>query len=221
MNSPIVQQHHGNADGHLEAPKKQKMTHPGHISPTHPLAKEYAAFDMDTDNEPLLLNAQSPSPADTAAHTVKRCPGRPHKHTMFDEPYDGGFTVSTVLEIQQEPMLVKGKTPCSNKFKSADPKIMGPVTLTSEMQWTDLLNEIAKAIYTTQENLMVMSFTWQWNTSSKATAKLPLTNEAAFIHWLSKSEQQKRLMQKSWWFLWLNPSQLSLTYWYGFHHTVM
>ena len=57
---------------------------------------------------------------------------------------------------------------------------MGPVILTSKMQWTDLLEEIAKAIYTTRENLMVMSFTWRWNTSSKAAAKLPLMNEAGF-----------------------------------------
>ena len=118
------------------------------------------ALDTDTNNEFLSFKAQSPSLADAATHTVKHGPGRPRKPTIFDEPYDGSFTVSTVLEIQQEPMLVKGKTPRNNKFKPADPKIMGPVTLTSEMQWTDLLSEIAKAIYTTQENLMVMSFTW-------------------------------------------------------------
>jgi len=152
------------------------------VSPNHLLAKEYAKLDSDVDSLSDIKSLPIKSPAEHLL-TVKHGQGRPHKATVTEEPHPriaSSFTVSTVLEIQQEPTIVKGKTPHGNKFKNSELKTMGPVVLTSEMQWTDFLDEIAKAIYTTQENLMVISFTWRWNTSSKAAAKLPLTNQAGF-----------------------------------------
>ncbi|KAJ8457649.1 hypothetical protein ONZ51_g11396 [Trametes cubensis] len=97
------------------------------------------------------------------------------------------WSVSTYIQIDLPPHTVQ-KTPRSQKkIEQQDPLWAGPITITHNTTWDNLLNEIAAAMRTRKENLPVHTLSWKFAPGADGRshgpndkARLPMTNAAGF-----------------------------------------
>lgn len=117
----------------------------------------------------------------------KRPRGRP-KATRIDSA-KRDFLVPVYLEIAQDAVLTRGKTPKGDKWVKQPPRTDGPFELTRKMTWEKFTAEVAEIAHIGKENFGSICEDMKWSFQKKSP--LPLKDEQGFKTLMSQIKGMK------------------------------